>query len=143
MPDLPDSQTPQVIPPQPTAPPVPSYQVPPYQPVAAPPPKQGASVLQIVLIVVAIFVGLGLLGAGIVGYGIYKVAQAVKVSSNSSQPITESELGVALYPGAVQGKGSLRMTLAGKSMVTANYLTPDSKDQVMAFYQSNLGQAAQ
>jgi hypothetical protein len=138
MPDIPDNQPPQVTPPQPTAPPVP-----PYQPVAAPPPRQGSSALKIVLIIVAIFVGIGIIGAGIVGYGFYKFAKAAKISANSSQPVTESDLGVALYPGAEQGKGTLRMTIAGKSMVTANYLTSDSKDQVMAFYQNSLGPAAQ
>jgi len=110
---------------------------------APPPPKQGSSALKIVLIIVAIFLGLGVLGAGVVGYGIYKVAKAVKMSGGSSTPMTESDLGVAIYPGAVQGKGSLHMTIAGKSMTTANYLTPDSKDQVMAFYQNSLGPTAQ
>jgi hypothetical protein len=141
MPDAPDSQTPQFIPPQPTAQPVPPYQVPPYQPVVAPPPKQGSSVLKIVLIITAVFAGIAAIGAGIVGYGVYRLAKAVKM--NTSQPVTASDLGVAIYPGAVQGKGGMRMTLAGKAMTTANFLTPDSKDQVMAFYQSNLGPAAQ
>jgi hypothetical protein len=137
MPDIPDNQPQQVIPPQPSAPPVP-----PYQPVAAPPPKQGSSALKIVLIIVAIFVGIGIIGAGIVGYGVYKVAKAVKMSANTSQPVTESDLGVAIYPGAEQGKGTLHMTIAGKSMVSANYLTSDSKDQVVSFYQNSLGPAA-
>jgi hypothetical protein len=141
MPDIPDNQPPQVTPPQPNPPTAPP--VPPYQPVAAPPPKQGSSALKIVLIIVAIFLGIGIIGAGIVGYGVYKFAKAAKISANSSQPVTESDLGVAIYPGAEQGKGTLRMTIAGKSMVTANYLTSDSKDQVMAYYQSNLGPAAQ
>jgi len=143
MPDTPDNQGFQPVPSQPATPPVAPYQVSPYQPAAAPPPKQGSSALKIVLIIVAIFVGLGILGAGVVTYGIYKVAKAVKMSSSSSTPITESDLGVAIYPGAVQGKGSLHMTIAGKSMTTANYLAPDSKDQVMAFYQNSLGPAAQ
>lgn len=115
----------------------------PYQPVAAPPPKKGSSALKIVLIIVAIFVGLGIIGAGIVGYGIYKVSKAVHVTSDSKEPITASDLGVAIYPGATQGKGSLRMTIGGKSMVTANYLTSDSKDQVIAFYKQQLGADAQ
>jgi len=136
MPDAADNQGFQPVASQPTTPPVP-----PYQPVAAPPPKQGSSALKIVLIIVAIFIGLGIVGVGVVGYVGYKVAKAVKMSS--STPVTESDLGVAIYPGAVQGKGALHMTLAGKSMVTANFLTTDSKDQVMAFYQNNMGPAAQ
>jgi hypothetical protein len=132
MPDTPDSQVPQAGPSQPYIPPPP-----------AAPPKQGPSALKIVLIIIAVLFGIGIIGAGVVGYGVYKVAKAVKMSANSSQPVTESDLGVAIYPGAEQGKGTLRMTIAGKSMVTANYLTSDSKDQVMAFYQNSLGPAAQ
>jgi hypothetical protein len=148
MPDTPDNQgfqpvsQPgfQPVPSQPTAPPqYPPAAPPPYQPMAAPPPKQGTSALKIVLIIVGILFGIGVIGAGVVGYGIYKVAKAVKMSTNSSQPVTESDLGVAIYPGAEQGKGTLRMKLAGKSMVTANYLTSDTKDQVETFYQNNLG----
>jgi hypothetical protein len=114
-----------------------------YQPVATVPPKQGPSALKIVLIIVAIFVGIGIIGAGIVGYSAYKVFKAVKMSASSSQPMTESDLGVAIYPGAEPGKANLRMTIAGKSMVTANYTTSDSKDQVVAFYQNSLGPAVQ
>jgi hypothetical protein len=35
------------------------------------------------------------------------------------------------------------MTIAGKTMTTANFLTSDSKDQVISFYQNSLGPAAQ
>ncbi len=133
MPDSPVNQAPQVNP------------APPYAPqlVGAPPPKSGPSVLKVVLIVVAVFVGLGLIGAGVVGYGIYRVAQSVHMVDSSS-PLTESDLGVAIYPGAVQNnKGSMRMSLAGKSIVTGVFSTPDAKDQVIAFYQGKLGSDAQ
>jgi hypothetical protein len=150
MPDLPDNQYPPTAPPQPF--------VPVAQPVAVAPPKQGSSALKIVLIVLGIFVVLGILVAGVVGYGIYKVAHAVHTaangqvtigtpgsgfSANTVQSIGESDLGIAIYPGATQGKGSLHMTIAGKSMVSANYLTSDSKDQVMAFYKDKAGPNAQ
>src|ERR1700734_1052594 len=133
MPDLPDNQYPPTAPPQ-------AYV--PVTPVAAPPPKQGSSALKIVLIVLAIFVVLGLLVAGVVGYGIYKVAHAVHTaangqvtigtpgsgfSANTGQTISESDLGIAIYPGSPQGQGSLHMAIAGKTMVSANYLTSDSK----------------
>jgi len=127
MPDSPESQAPQVSPSQP------------YSPVAAPPPKSGSSALKIVLIIVGIFVGLGILAAGVVGYGIYKVAHAV----HTTQSVSASDLGIAIYPGATQGKGSLHMTIAGKSMITANYLTSDSEDQVLAFYKNQAGPNAQ
>jgi hypothetical protein len=128
MPDTPDSQVPQAGPSQPYIPPPP-----------AAPPKQGPSALKIVLIIIAVLFGIGIIGAGVVGYGVYKVAKAVKMSANSSQPVTESDLGVPIYPGATQGKGGLHMNIAGKSMVTATFTTSDSKDQVIAFYQNNLG----
>jgi hypothetical protein len=165
MPDLPENQAPRTSPSQPyTPPPAPPFQPvavpppPPYQPVAAPPPKSGSSALKIILIIVAIFVGLGILAAGVVGYGIYKVAHAIHTaangqisvgspstgfSANATQSVSASDLGIAIYPGATQGKGSLHMTIAGKSMVTANYLTTDSKDQVFAFYKAQAGANAQ
>jgi hypothetical protein len=131
----------------------------PYQPVAAaPPPKQGSSALKIILIVVGIFVCLGVLAAGVVGYGIYKVAHAVKTAANgqisisapgggfsatTTQSVSSSDLGIAVYPGATEGKGGLHMTIAGKSMVSANFLTSDSKDQVIAFYKDKAGPSAQ
>lgn len=130
----------------------------PPAPAAAPPPTSGSSVLKIVLIIVGIFVAIGIVGAGIIGYGIYRVAHAVHTAANgqvtigsagsgfsasTAQPVSESDLGIAIYPGATQGKGSLHMTIAGKSMVSANYLTSDSKDQVVAFYKDKVGPAAQ
>jgi hypothetical protein len=154
MPDMPDNQTPQAIPVQPY--------MPPAQPVAAPvvvpPPKQGSSALKIILIILGIFVGLGILAAGVVGYGIYKVAHAVKTASNgqisinapgggfsanTTEAVSASDLGIAIYPGAMQGKGGLHMTIAGKSMVSANFLTSDSPDQVIAFYKNQAGANAQ
>jgi hypothetical protein len=127
-------------------------------PVSAPPPKSGSSALKIILIIVAVFVGLGIIGAGIVAYGVYRVAHAIHkdasgnitvstpkgtITANSSETFTESDLGIAIYPGATQGKGGLRMTIAGKSMVTANFLTPDSPDKVIAFYKDKGGPNAQ
>jgi len=130
MTNIPGNQPPMGYPSQPTTP---------YQPLVYPPPKKGPSAVKIVLIIVGILVGIGLIGAGILGYFAYKVAQ----SSISSQPVTESDLGVAIYPGAKQDKESLRMAIAGKSVVTGAFLTSDSKDQVIAFYQSKLGPDAQ
>jgi hypothetical protein len=137
MTDVYGSQPPQIDPSQP--PPQPPFL--PY-PGLYPPPKKGPSALKIVLIIVAIFVGLGIIAIGVVGYGVYKFAKNAHVTA-SSQPVTESDLGVPLYPGAEQGKSSVRMTIAGKDMITATFLTSDSKDQVIAFYQSNLGPDAQ
>jgi hypothetical protein len=151
MSDSTNSQVPQPVP-QPG-----SFQpVPP--PVGAPPPKSGSSAVKIILIIVGVIFFLGLIVAGIVGYGIYRVAHSIHkdangqitintpkgaITENPNETMTASDLGIAIYPGATQGKGSLRMTIAGKSMVTANFLTPDSPDKVFAFYKDKAGPNAQ
>ena len=132
----------------------------PVQPVAvAAPPQQGSSALKIILIILAVFVGLGILGAGAFGFFVWRVAHAVHISdsghgvtvngsgggsfsASTSDTFTSSDLGTDIYPGATQGKGSLRMTLPTGSMVTAIYVTSDSKDQVLAFYKSKFGSDA-
>jgi hypothetical protein len=151
MSDTPENPVPQFSSPQP-------YTPPPAQPVvAAAPASSGSSALKIVLIIVAIFIGLGVLAAGVVGYGIYRVAHAVHKAANSGEisipgsgfsanaklPVSASDLGIAIYPGATQGKGGLHMTIAGKSMTSANYTTTDSKEQVMDFYKTQAGPNAQ
>ncbi len=165
MSDLPENQAPQPGSSQsytpPAAPPFQPVAVSPsapYQPVAAAPAKSGSSALKIILIIVAIFVGIGIIGAGIVGYGIYRVAHAIHTAANgqisvgspgggftanTAQTVSAGDLGIAIYPGATQGKGTLYMAIAGKSMVTANYLTSDSKDEVFAFYKAHAGANAQ
>jgi hypothetical protein len=127
-------------------------------PVGTPPPKTGPSAVKIILIIVAVFVGIGIIGAGIIGYGIYRVAHSIhkdangeitintpkgNISANPNETFTSSDLGVAIYPGATQQKGGLRMNIAGKSMVTATFLTPDSPDKVMTFYKGLAGPSAQ
>jgi len=130
----------------------------PPQPAAAPAKPGGSSVLKIVLIVVGVFVVLVMLVVGVVGYGIWRVSRAVHVNSstgamtvntpggtfsaNSAEKFTADELGTDIYPGAQPSKGGMRMKLPTGSMVAANYVTPDSKEQVIAFYQSKLGSEA-
>lgn len=131
---------------------------PPPQPYGAPPPKSGSSALKIILIIVGIFVALGILGAGAIGYGVWRVAHSVHksangditistpkgtITANETQHFTESDLGVPIYPGATQGSGGMRMKIAGRSMVTANYLTGDAKEKVLAFYKDKAGANAQ
>jgi hypothetical protein len=132
--------------------------VPPPVGAPAPAPKSGSSAVKIILIVVGIFVGLGMIVAGIVAYGVYRVAHSIHkdangnitmttptgtFTANSSNTFTAADLGIAIYPGATEGKAGLRMNIAGKSMVTANFLTPDSQDKVMAFYKDKAGPNAQ
>jgi len=130
----------------------------PMQPLAAP-AKTGPSALKIVLIVVAVVVGLGILGVGTFSYVIYRAVHKMHVTTSGSgenakmtmnlpggtistgtaETFSASDLGTDIYPGAVAGKGGARMTLPTGSWVTAIYVTPDSKDQVVSFYKSRLG----
>ncbi len=137
--------------------------MPAWAPVAAPaqplvaPAKTGPSALKIVLIVVAIVVGLGILGVGAVSFVIYRAVHGIHVSgsgdhaqmtmntpggaftASTTENFSASDLGTDVYPGAEAGKGGARMTLPGGSWVSAVYVTPDSKDQVVSFYKSRLG----
>lgn len=135
----------------------PAAVVPPVQQAAAP-AKSGTGALKIVLIVLAVAIGLGILGAGAFGYFVWRVAHAVHVSgsgsdvtvhtpggsitANTSETYTASDLGTDIYPGAVSGKGSMRMSLPTGSMVSAVYVTGDSKDQVLNFYKTRFGSDA-
>ena len=135
---------------------------PPAAPMAVPTPGQplssGNNTLKIILIVVGIFVGLGILGAGAFGFIVWRVAHSVHVSGsgdqvalntpggsisvNSNENFTASDIGTDIYPGATAGKGGMRMNLPTGSMVTAIFVTADSKDQVLAFYKDKLGSGA-
>jgi hypothetical protein len=126
---------------------------------AAPVKSGGSSALKIILIIVAVFVVLVLMVAGVIGYGVWRVSRAVHVnratgettintpsgtfSANSAQKFTAGELGTDLYPGAEPAKsGSLKMNLPTGAMVSAVFLTTDSKDKVLDFYKSKLGSGA-
>lgn len=156
----------QPVPFQPVASQPSSYQPVAAQPAAYPPPaapaKSGSSALKIILIVIAVFVGLGILGAAAVGYSVWRVAHAFHVSgsgdnahvtfnapggggsfsANTSETFTAADLGTDIYPGATSGKGGMRMTLPTGSMVSAVFVTSDSKDQVVSFYKSQFGSDA-
>jgi hypothetical protein len=127
------------------------------QPVAVP-AKSGSSALKIILIILAVFIGLGILGAGAFGFFVWRVAHAVHISgngsdmsihtpggtltANTSETYTAGDLGTDIYPGATSGKGGMRMTLPTGSMVSAVYVTGDSKAQVLDFYKTRFGSNA-
>jgi hypothetical protein len=129
----------------------------PAQP-AAPLASSGSSAVKIVLIIVAIFVGLGIIGAGLFGFAVWRVSRAIHVSgpggqvtmstpggtftANESKTYSASELGVDIYPGALSAKGSMRMDLPTGSMVTGIFVTSDSKDQVVSYYKGKFGSEA-
>jgi hypothetical protein len=140
-----------------------------YQPVTTPsqatgvppaPAKSGGSTaLKIILIILGIFAFLVLLVVCLLAYACHKVKQSfhtdsktgettisvpgTSISANSSMKFTSDELGTVVYPGAEPAKsGNLRMNMAGNSVVSASFLTSDSKDQVLAFYKDKLGSEA-
>jgi len=119
--------------------------------------SSGTSAVKVILIVVAIFVGLGILAVGAFGFIAWRVSRAMHVSNdgqvtlntsagsfsaNSSKTYTAEELGTDIYPGATGGKGGLKMDLPTGSMVTGIFVTSDSKDRVVDFYKGKLGSAA-
>lgn len=130
-------------------------------PLNTPPPpafvqvKSGTSAVKVILIVVAVVVVLGILGVGAFGFFVWRIAHSARVSgpngqvtvnvpggsitTNPSDSFSTSDLGTDVYPGAEPGKGSMRMSLPNGSMVTAVYVTSDSKDQVVAFYKGKFG----
>jgi len=107
---------------------------------------------------VAIFVGLGILGAGAFGFMIWRVARTVHVSgpngvvsvntpggtftANSNESFSASDLGTDIYPGAQSAKGGMRITLPTGTSVTAVFVTSDSKDKVVSYYKDKLGSQA-
>lgn len=141
--------------------------VPAYAPVAGQPlsgqpvmlqTKSSSSALKIILIVVAIFVVLGALGAGAVGFMVWRVSRHVHVNgasgevtlntpgghivANSSKNFTANDLGTPIYPGAQSTSDSMRMDLPSGSVVTGVFITSDSKGAVVDFYKSNFGSGA-
>jgi len=140
------------------APPAPVQYSQPYAPPSAAPPSSGGSALKIILIIVAVFIGLGVLGVAIFSFTVWRVAHAIHVDSNGenmtlntpggtistsqSKTYSAAELGTDIYPGAQSGHGSMKMDLPTGSMVTGIFVTSDSKDQVLDFYKSRFGSGA-
>ena len=56
--------------------------------------------------------------SGIAGYGVYRIAKSGNLQT-STQPVTASDLGVALYPGAEQ-KANVSTTVFGKNSAHGN-----------------------
>ncbi len=142
-----------VIQPGVQSPPTPGYaqSAAPYT--TAPPPAQSGGALKIILIVVAVVVLLGIVAAGLVGAFVWHATKAVShaivhkdsngdvtintpggaITSGSASTISESDLGVAPYPGATRGEGSMNMHTPVGSLISAVYLTSDSPIQVVDY----------
>jgi len=130
-------------------------------PAAPPPPaasKGGSSALKIVLIVIAVFVGLGIFSVAGFSYFVYHVAKStyvrqqgdnVKVETpfgtveTSQDPDKASkDLGVDIYPGAeVQKNGASDATIGKMHTVTAIFTSSDPVDKICSFYKTRFPSA--
>lgn len=129
-----------------------------YAAPAAAPATSGGSALKVILIIVAVFVGLGILSVAGIMFGIWRVSRVVHVTQNGGGAVTVStpggtysagntnvtagDLGVDIYPGATQQQGSARVTTPNGTAVTAAFVTSDSMDKVVDFYKGKLGSGA-
>jgi len=130
----------------------------------APVAKAGSPVVKIVLIVVGVFVFLTVAGMVTCGYFAYKAKQkltgmvetAKTTSGSESTPEislekggegTEAEAAATLdvppYPDATATEGGGQFSFGGQGGVSSQeYETPDSVEQVLAFYKDKLGSKA-
>ena len=117
-------------------------------------PSSGA--LKIVLIIVGVIVGLGMLSAVAVMFGIWRISKHVHVDQSggvtistpggkfstggtSTAHLTQREVGAPIYPGAVAEEGGFKLGAESGSMATYVFKTSDSVAQVMAFYRDKFG----
>jgi hypothetical protein len=131
----------------------------PQTPVPAPAakPKSGGGALKIILIILGVFAFMFLLVVCVLVYACHRVKQAIQVDSKSGSTslsipgmtaktgmtFTADELGIDIYPGAEAAKdGNMRMSIAGNTVVTAIFVTPDPTDKVSAFYKSKMASNA-
>jgi hypothetical protein len=127
----------------------------------APPPSAGSSsssTLKIVLIILAVIVGIGVLGIASLTFFAHRflahshVTQDGKhvkvdtpfgaVETNKDPAQVASDLGVAIYPAAeLQNNSAATATFGGVHSASAAFTTSDSVDKVCAFYKAKLPSA--
>jgi len=126
-------------------------------PVAAPMASapQSNSGLKIILIVVAVIVGLGILGVAAVSFIGYRIATHSRVRNQDGNVRVETpfgtvqsstdpdeaarNLGIDLYPGAEVVKGtSSNMNMGSMHTAAAEFETSDPADRVADFYKSKV-----
>ena len=112
---------------------------------AAAPPKKSGGVLKIVLIIIAVVVVLGAAGVGVLGYIGYRAMHAAgsSFSMGKNADVSDADLGVDIYPGAVRNaSGGMKMNIANSQVVRAMYTTNDPASDVLSYYQGKLGPSA-
>ena len=126
------------------------------QPVVVPvqPAPSGSSAVKIILIVAGVVIGLGLLSGMAFMFGVWRLSHAVHVgrsgdvvlstpngtiSTGDASAVSETDLGVPIYPGATRREGGMQIRSAAGTMVTVVFSTPDPVSKVVAFYRTKLG----
>lgn len=123
------------------------------------PAKSSGGAMKIILIVVAVVVGLGVIVAGVVGYGAWRISHAIKdsvktdskgnstvsllgstISAGKDINVSAADLGVPIYPGAAHTEGGMHMSLPTMTMTSAIFVTDDAVSNVVAFYKGKLGE---
>lgn len=114
-----------------------------------------SNAIKVILIVVGAVVVLGVLSAAAVMFGLWRVSKSVNVDRSGGVTITtpggkfsagqtpanvsESEVGAPIYPGATSVEGGIKFGAANGSMATYAFKSPDSVQQVLAFYRDKFG----
>jgi len=122
------------------------------------PAAKSSGALKIILIVIAVFIGLGVLTAAAAMFGLWRVSKTVNIDRSGgvtiSTPegkisagqtpahVTEAEVGAPIYPGAISAEGGIKFGAATGSMATYAFKTSDSMQQVLAFYRDKFGPKA-
>jgi hypothetical protein len=128
-------------------------------PAAAPAvPQQSSSALKIVLIIVAVIVGLGILGMGTMAFIVHRVVSHSHINQQNGDVRVETpfgtmestsdpsqaarDLGVDPYPGATVVKGgAANMTIGGMHTAAAEFESDDPVSSVAEFYKSKFPNA--
>jgi hypothetical protein len=123
---------------------------------AAPQPaKSSGGALKVILIILAIVFGIGVLGAGGLGFMAWRASKLIAANSKSNEALFSipglgsistgndatadpSQLGAPVYPGAVQEKGAMSVGTAAAGVTEAHFTTSDPMSQVVDFYTSNM-----
>ena len=112
--------------------------------------------VKVVLIIIGVIVGLGMLTAVAVMFGLWRISRSVHVDRAGGMTITtpagkfssgrtstahlsESEVGAPIYPGAVAEEGGFKLGGDSGTMATYVFKTSDSVQQVLAFYRDKFG----
>ncbi len=124
----------------------------------APAPPQGNNAVKIILIVVAVIVGLGIIGSVTATFIGLRIARHTHVTQDGKHVKVETPMGTVessenaddavknigmdVYPGAqVMQNNAANVNVAGMHTVTVNLQTDDPPEKVAEFYKSQLPHA--